>query len=122
MVEYNEPAQQVRLLIADLDEGENQIFTDDQLEGFLSITSQSVKRSAADALDAIATSEALISKVITTQDRSSDGRAVADALRKHSAALRDRAKEEEDAEDAEPFFMAFDLTGPGRQEGEEMRL
>lgn len=122
MVEYNEPAQQVRLLIADLDEGENQIFTDDQLEGFLSITSQSVKRAAADALDAIATSEALISKVITTQDRSSDGRAVADALRKHSAALRDRAKEEEDAEDAEPFFMAFDLTGPGRQEGEEMRL
>lgn len=122
MVEYNEPAQQVRLLIADLDEGENQIFTDDQLEGFLSITRQSVKRAAADALDAIATSEALISKVITTQDRSSDGRAVADALRKHSAALRDRAKEEEDAEDAEPFFMAFDLTGPGRQEGEEMRL
>lgn len=122
MVEYNEPAQQVRLLIADLDEGENQIFTDDQLEGFLSITSQSVKRAAADALDAIATSEALISKKLRTLDRESDGPAVADALRKHAASLRQRAKEEEDLMDDEPFFMAFDLTGPDRQEGEEMRL
>ncbi|MCI4012373.1 hypothetical protein [Brevibacterium sp. ZH18] len=122
MVEYNEPVQQVRLLIADLDAGENQIFSDDQLEGFLSITRQSVKRAAADALDAIASSEALTSKVITTQDRSADGAKVADALRKHAAALRGRAKEEEDAEDDEPFFMAFDLTGPMSAEGEEMRL
>lgn len=122
MVEYNEPVQQVRLLIADLDEGENQIFTDDQLEGFLSITRQSVKRAAADALDAIATSEALISKKLRTLDRESDGPAVADALRKHAASLRQRAKEEEDLMDDEPFFMAFDLTGPDRQEGEEMRL
>ena len=122
MVEYNDPVQQVRLLIADVDTGENQIFTDDQLNGYLSIARDSVKRAAADALDAIATSEALISKVITTQDRSSDGRAVADALRKHAAALRVRAKEEEDAEDDEPFFMAFNLTGPDRAEGEEMRL
>ncbi|AZL13787.1 hypothetical protein CXR25_13890 [Brevibacterium aurantiacum] len=122
MVEYNEPVQQVRLLAGDLDTGENQIFDDDQLNGFLTISNGSIKRAAADAIDVIASSEALISKVITTQDRSSDGRAVADALRKHSAALRARAKEEEDAEDAEPFFMAFDLTGPDRQEGEEMRL
>lgn len=122
MVEYNEPVQQVRLLIADLDTGENQIFTDDQLEGFLSITRQSVKRAAADALDAIATSEALISKKIQTLDRATDGPSVADALRKHAVALRQRAKEEEDAENDEPFFMAFDLTGPMPAEGEEMRL
>lgn len=122
MSDYNEPVQQVRLLIADLDEGENQIFSDDQLKGFLSITLDSVLRAAADALDAIATSEALISKVISTQDRSSDGRAVADALRKHSAALRQRAKEEEDTENDEPFFIAFNLTGGTAQEGEEMRL
>lgn len=122
MSDYNEPVQQVRLLIADLDTGENQIFSDDQLEGFLSITRQSVKRAAADALDAIASSEALTSKVITTQDRSTNGAQVADALRKHATALRGRAKEEEDAEDDEQFFMAFDLTGPMPAEGEEMRL
>lgn len=122
MVDYNTPVGQIRLLIADVDTGENQIFTDEQLEGYLSITRQSVKRAAADALDAIASSEALTSKVIQTQDRSSNGAAVADALRKHATALRARAKEEEDAEDDEPFFMAFNLTGPDRQEGEEMRL
>ena len=122
MTDYNDPVQQVRLLIADVDTGENQIFTDEQLKGYLSITSQSVKRAAADALDAIASSEALTSKVIQTQDRSSNGAAVADALRKHANALRARAKEEEDEENDEPFFTAFNLTGPDRQEGEEMRL
>ena len=122
MVDYNAPVGQVRLLIADVDTGENQIFTDEQLEGYLSITHQSVKRAAADALDAIASSEALTSKVIQTQDRSSNGAAVADALRKHANALRARAKEEEDEENDEPFFTAFNLTGPGSQEGEEMRL
>lgn len=122
MVDYNTPVGQIRLLIADVDTGENQIFTDEQLEGYLSITRDSVKRAAADALDAIATSEALISKVIQTQDRSSNGAAVADALRKHANALRARADEEEAAENDEPFFTAFNLTGPDRQEGEEMRL
>lgn len=122
MVDYNTPVGQIRLLIADVDTGENQIFTDEQLEGYLSITSQSVKRAAADALDAIASSEALTSKVIQTQDRSSNGAAVADALRKHATALRARAQEEEDEENDEPFFTAFNLTGPGSQEGEEMRL
>ena len=122
MVDYNTPVGQIRLLIADVDTGDNQIFTDEQLEGYLGITDHSVKRAAADALDAIATSEALISKVITTQDRSSDGRAVADALRKHADALRKRAQEEEDVENGEPFFLAFNLTDDGSQEGEEARL
>lgn len=122
MVDYNTPVGQIRLLIADVDTGENQIFSDDQLEGYLSITHQSVKRAAADALDAIASSEALTSKVIQTQDRSVDGSKTADALRKHANALRARAKEEEDAIEDDPFFMAFNLTGPDRQEGEEMRL
>lgn len=122
MVDYNTPVGQIRLLVGDLDIGENQIFDDDQLNGFLSIADGSTKRAAADAIDVIATSEALISKVIQTQDRSVDGSKTADALRKHAAALRVRAKEEEDEEDDEPFFTAFNLTGPDRQEGEEMRL
>lgn len=121
MVEYNTPASQVRLIIGDtnLDDPD---FDDDQIRGFLSIASDSVLRAAADALDAIATDEALLSKKITTQDRAADGPAVADALRKHAAVLRARAKEEEDAEDDEPFFMAFNLDSPARNEGEEMRL
>lgn len=120
-VDYTTPIGQVRLIIGDLDLA-NQIFGDTELEGFLSITRDSVKRAAAEALDTIASSEALISKKITTQDRSSDGPAVADALRKHAASLRSRAREEEDDLDQESFFSAFNLTGPNRIEGEEARV
>ena len=119
-VDYTTPVGQVRLIIGDLDVNK-QIFGDGELEGFLALADGSVKRAAAEALDTIASSEALISKKITTQDRASDGPAVADALRKHAAALRGRAKEEEEALEEESFFSAFSLTGPARVEGEEAK-
>lgn len=119
-VDYKSPVGQVRLIIGDLDP-DNQIFGDPELEGFLALTDDSVKRGAAEALDTIASSEALVSKKITTQDRSADGPAVADALRKHANALRARAKEEEDDLDQESFFTAFNITGSSRIEGEEAR-
>lgn len=120
-IDYTTDTGQVRLLIADTDP-DNEIFTDDQLDGYLAIQHGSIKRAAADALDAIATSEALISKVITTQDRSSDGAKVADALRDHANALRKRAKEEEDEAEDWPFFMVFPTGGRDRHEGEEASL
>lgn len=120
-VDYTTPIGQVRLIIGDLTV-DDQIFGDAELEGFLAITNDSVKRAAAEALDTIASSEALISKKITTQDRSSDGPAVADALRKHAASLRARATEEEDDIEQESFFSAFNITGPNRVEGEEARV
>lgn len=98
------PLDQVRLLIADT---EDEIFSDTELTNFLFMNRDSVKRAAADALDTIASSEALISKKLTTQDRSTDGPAVADALRKHADALRARAKEEEDTTEDDPFAMVF---------------
>ena len=118
--DYTTDVGQVRRIIGDLDVNK-QIFGDGELEGFLALADGSVKRAAAEALDTIASSEALISKKITTQDRASDGPAVADALRKHAAALRGRAKEEEDALEEESFFSAFSLTGPARVEGEEAK-
>lgn len=121
MVDYNDPVQQVRLIIGDTNVDDPD-FGDDELRGFLAIARDSVLRAAADALDAIATNEALLSKKISTQDRSSDGPAVADALRKHATALRQRADEEDAMDNDEPFFMAFNLDGPSSQEGEEMRL
>lgn len=99
---------QVRLLIGDT---ESEIFSDTELTSFLSMNKESVKRAAADALDTIASSEALLSKKITTQDRSTDGPAVADALRKHAEALRGRAKEEEDTVEDDPFAMIFPTGG-----------
>ena len=121
MVDYKDPVQQVRLIIGDTNTADPD-FDDDQLKGFLSIARDSVLRAAADALDAIATNEALLSKKLQTQDRASDGPAVADALRKHADALRKRAQEEDDAIEDDPFFLAFNLTGEASQEGEEMRL
>lgn len=119
-VDYTDPVQQVRLLTGDTSTTDPD-FTDEQVRGFLTITNQSVFRAAADALDATASSEALISKKITTQDRSTDGAAVADALRKHAAALRKRADDEDAAAENEPFFMAWTITPDGAQEGEEVK-
>lgn len=99
---------QVRLLIGDT---EQEIFEDTEIEAFLTINEGSIKRAAADALDTIASSEALLSKKISTQDRSTDGPAVADALRKHADALRARAKEEEDVVEDDAFAMVFPTGG-----------
>ena len=121
MIDYNDPVSQVRLIIGDTN-ADDPDFDNDQIKGFLTIARDSVLRAAADALDAIATNEALLSKKIRTQDRQSDGPAVADALRKHAEALRKRAQDEDDAVEDDPFFLAFNLTGEASQEGEEMRL
>lgn len=117
-IDYTTPEGQVRLLIGDLDTAKP-LFGDAELQGFLQLCNGSIKRAAADALDTIASSEALLSKKITTQDRSADGPAVADALRKHAEALRKRAAEEEAAAEVEPFFGAFGFTAPRSREGEE---
>lgn len=97
------PIEHVRLLVADLDTA-NQILTDEQVAGYLALhglsTEQSytadgagfpvaVRRAAADALDAIATSEALVSKVMRFSDgTSTDGAKVAAALHAQAASLR----------------------------------
>lgn len=120
MIDYNSEVGQMRLLLADTSEGQF-ILTDEQLQGYLAIEAHNLKRAAAAALDAIASSEALVSKVITTQDRSTNGAAVADALRKHAAALRARADAEE-TQDEESFFLLTEPLYPSvRAEGEEHR-
>ncbi len=51
----------------------------------------SVKRAAAASLEAISTSETLVSKKITTQDLSTDGPAVVKDLRERAKLLRQQA-------------------------------
>lgn len=86
----------VRLNISDLDP-DNPILTDEQIESLLDNFDGSINRASARALRIIAASEVLIGKVIRTQDLSTDGRAVAYALRE-LAADYDRAAEADDAE------------------------
>ena len=78
-----------RLLIGD-DQG---VLADEQI-ALLILRAGSTLLGAADALDAIASSEVLLSKKISTQDLTTDGPAVAAELRKQAAALRARARAE----------------------------
>ena len=106
--DYTAPEQQVRLLISDVDPN-NLVLTDAQVTGFLAINDGNVRRAAADALDTIATSEVLVSKVIRTQDLSTDGTKVATVLRDQAKALRAQA----DAADSAADDGVFDVIDDG---------
>lgn len=102
----------VRLLISqpagDTAAGE---FSDDEIAGFLTLESQSIKRAAAQALDAVASNEALVSKVIVDRHLQTNGAATAKALRDHATTLRAQAAYDEDNGDGF-FFDVVDVEGP----------
>jgi len=83
------PTGQVRLLINDT--SDDPAFSDGELLGFLALESQNVKRAAAQAIDTIADDEALTAKVVTAEGLSTNGPAVAAALRARAASLREQA-------------------------------
>lgn len=97
-----QPVQAVRLLLADV--GSDQYLTDQNISGYLQLNGDRIRRAAADALDAIAVSEVLVSKVIRTQDLQTDGAKVADALRARAAQLR-----QQDDDDDLNTWGGFDL-------------
>lgn len=105
--------RQVRLIIADVDP-DRQVLTDDDVIGFLTLEGESVKLAAAAALEAIATSETLVGKVIRTQDLSTDGAKVAADLRAHAASLRAQVA----AVDADGDDDGFSVVGFGHHRPE----
>jgi hypothetical protein len=95
-IDYTSAVGQVRILIADVsDDADEQLLDDEQITALLTINSDHVRRAAADALDAIATSEVLVSKKIRTQDLQTDGPAVAASLQARAKQLRDQAERED---------------------------
>lgn len=112
-IDFDSPAGQVRLLIADVDEN-NQLLPDNVIAGYLTMNGQDVRLAAADALDAIATSETLVSKKIRTQDLATDGPAVAAELRAQARRLRDQVA----GEDAADIFDVVDTIAPARRRPE----
>jgi len=96
----------LRMLIADTSTSPDQLFNDSQLRAFLTLGAGNVRLAAADALDAIATSEVLISKKIRTQDLQTDGPAVAAELR--AQAKNHRALAQKDLDDAN-LWDGFDV-------------
>lgn len=112
VIDFTTPVGQVRLLINDVDET-NLVFPEDQLTAFLTIEGGNVKRAAAQAIDSQATNEALALKVLKDHQVSTDGAKLADAMRKHAAALRAQAdRSDEDSEDGF-FFDVVDIVGDG---------
>lgn len=101
--------RRVRLLIADTDPA-NRLFRIDQVQDFLDIEGSNVKLAAATALETIARSEVLISKVITTQDLSTDGAKVAAELRASAAELRRQVNTGEG--DSDTGFDIVDFEDP----------
>lgn len=91
------------------------LLSDDDIDAILGFNADNIRRSAADALDTIASSEALIQKRIELLDLKTDGPAVANALRQHARNLRemeaDLAEEDDDLFDyAEMALDPFNRT------------
>lgn len=105
-IDFGTPLGQVRLLITDVDEAVPYLL-DVHINGFLAIEGDNVKRAAAQALDFMASNEALVQKRITMLDLSTDGPAVAKALREHAALLRSQAQQ--DLLDGGDLTGAFDI-------------
>lgn len=107
-IDYETDVGRVRLLIPDIVEAEL-LFTDEQVGVFLAMEG-GVKKAAALALETVASSEVMVSKVIRTQDLSTDGAKVSDALLKRAASLRQQADDEADLDAG--AFIIVDMVAP----------
>lgn len=100
-IDYTTDRGRVRLLLNDIDEG-SFVFTDDELDALLDLEG-GVKLAAAQAIDTNATNLVLASRVLRTQDLSTDGAKVADAMRAHADRLRVQAAED----DGDGFYFGI---------------
>jgi hypothetical protein len=102
--DYATVVGQIRLLIPDVEQLANladptasaeYIFSDAQIQAFATLYSNNVKRAAAQAKLVLATSEALINKVIRTSDYTTDGAKLGAELRAQAKQLQDEAKQDD---------------------------
>jgi hypothetical protein len=88
------------------------IMLDAHLQTYLDLDGGVIKRAAADALDTIASSEALVQKRITLLDLQTDGPATANALRQHAKELRRQAEDELAVVDADGMIDYAEMLLP----------
>lgn len=101
--------EKLRVLIPDgeqIYDGEY-LFSDEDLTILVEAARGSVLRAAGYAKIAIGDSEALISKVIQTQDLRTNGAAVAEAFRKSGEALLKRADQEDELDNGFYFNIVY---------------
>ena len=108
----------VRLLIPDLAPAPNQIFTDNQIEQFLTLSDQKVFLAAARALEVVAADEALVYKIVRTDDLSVNGvTGAVQVLLERAKGLRDdQVKADIENAPDEGFVLVFPDQGPRRPE------
>jgi hypothetical protein len=110
--DYSSVVGQIRLLIPDVEQlGDpanssttaEYIFDDAQIQAFASLYSNNVKRAAAQAKLVLATSEALINKVIRTDDLQTDGAKLGAELRAQAVELNRQADQDDFADSYDAF-------------------
>lgn len=84
----------IRLLIPDTDL-DNLLFTDAEVTALLTLEASVIKRAVAAALDVVASNEAMVGKVIRSQDLSTDGAKVSAELRARATELRRQVNEDD---------------------------
>lgn len=117
--DYATAIGQVRLLIPDTEQLDNPadveaeaqyIFDDHQIQAFLSLYSNNVKRAAAQAKLVLATSEALINKVIRTADYTTDGAKLGAELRAQAKQLQEEADKDDLVDSYDSSFIVVPQT------------
>lgn len=110
---------QVRLLIPDVEQLTNPanptaaaeyIFDDHQIQAFVSLYANNVKRAAAQAKLVLATSESLINKVIRTADYTTDGAKLGAELRAQAKQLQEEADKDDIADSYDESFIVVPQT------------
>lgn len=110
--DYSTAIGQVRLLIPDteqLGDEPSYLFSDSQIQALLALYSDGIKRAAAAAKLILATSEALINKVIKTYDYQTDGAKLGAELRAQAADLKAEA-DRDDLDDSSDNFSIVNNT------------
>jgi hypothetical protein len=119
--DYSTTIGQVRLLVPDVEQLSDPanpsadaafLFNDSQITALLALYSNNIKRSAAQAKLILATSEALINKVIRTADYTTDGAKLGAELRAQAADLRAEADKDDSEDSYEEISIVSFATKP----------
>lgn len=117
--DYATVVGQIRLLIPDVEQLDNladptasasYLFNDSQIQAFASLYTNNVKRAAAQAKLVLATSEALINKVIRTADYTTDGAKLGAELRAQAKQLIEEADKDDLADAYDESFIIVGQT------------
>lgn len=112
--DYSTAVGQVRLLIPDTEQltdpanpsaPAEYIFDDHKIQALVSLYANNVKRAAAQAKLILATSEALINKVIRTYDYTTDGAKLGAELRAQAAELKKEADQDDMFDSYDTFII-----------------